>query len=83
MLQKRSTLCTLPETELIQIVYLFFHVFCDSLVLLSTDLTYSRIPGDQGGPIFFRLKDIFCGHFTNKLVQYNVYLGYKFVSDRV
>jgi hypothetical protein len=28
-------------------------------VLLSTDFTYSRVPGDQGGPIFFRLKEFF------------------------
>ncbi len=32
----------------------FFLVFCVSLVLLSTDVSYSRIPGDQGGPLFFR-----------------------------
>jgi hypothetical protein len=49
---KGSTIWTLPETVLIQIIY-FFHVFCVYSVLLSTDLTYSRIPGDQEGPIFF------------------------------
>ena len=35
-------------------LYTFFHVFCMYSVLLSTDLTYSCVPGDQGGPILFR-----------------------------
>jgi hypothetical protein len=52
------TKCTSPETILKQIVY-FFHVFCLYSVLLSTDLMYSRVPVDQGGPIFFRLETSF------------------------
>jgi hypothetical protein len=40
--------------RMIQIVYLFFHVFCMYSVLLRTDFTYSCVPGDQGGPFFFR-----------------------------
>ncbi len=40
--------------RIIQIVYLFFHVFCKYSVLLITDFTYSRVPGDQGGPNFFQ-----------------------------
>ncbi len=55
---EESTMCTSPETILIQIEY-FFHVFHVSLILLSTDLMYSRVPGDQEGPLFFRLKKIF------------------------
>ncbi len=39
--------------------------------LLSTDSRYSRVPGDQGGPIFFRHKDFFGGCFTYRLVYYN------------
>ncbi len=31
----------------------------DQFLLLSTDSTYSRVPGDKGGPIFYRLKDFF------------------------
>ncbi len=27
--------------------------------LLSTDSMYSHVPGDQGGPIFFRLQEFF------------------------
>ncbi len=30
----------------------------DHFFLLSTDSTYSNVPGDQGGPIFFR-QDVF------------------------
>jgi hypothetical protein len=48
------TICTLPGAILIQIVYLFFCVFHVYSVLLSTDFTYSRVPGNQGGPMFFR-----------------------------
>ncbi len=63
---------------------ILFHVFCVSSVLLSSDLTFSRIPGDQGGPLFFRLRILFFGGgFTYKLVYYNLYLEYKFVSKRV
>ncbi len=43
-----STICTLPETILIQIVY-FFHVFCVSLVLILLD---PHVSGVQGGAIF-------------------------------
>jgi hypothetical protein len=59
MCKKGSTIRTLSETVLIQIVYLFFHVLCMSLVHVSTDLTYSRVPQDQGGAIFLRLMDFF------------------------
>ncbi len=41
--------------------------------LLSTDSTYSRVPGDKGGPIFYRLGIFFGTHFTYKLVYYNLY----------
>ncbi len=36
--------------------------------LINTDSTYSHVPGDQGGPIFFRLKDFFQWFFlrTNR-----------------
>ncbi len=40
--------------HIIQIVYLFFHVCPMYSVLLSTDSTYSCVPGDQGGPVFFQ-----------------------------
>jgi hypothetical protein len=40
-------------------LYTFFHVFCVYFVLISTHFTYSRVPGDQGGPIFFRLQKLF------------------------
>jgi hypothetical protein len=52
------TKCTLPETVLIQIVDLFFHVFCMYSEFLSTDFIYSWVPGDQGGS-FFSDKDFF------------------------
>jgi hypothetical protein len=59
--------------HIIQIEYIFSHVFCRSLVLiqpvfhvhrvyrgsfflLSTDSTYSRIPEDKGGPLFFQTR---------------------------
>jgi hypothetical protein len=38
-------------------IYTFFHVFSMYSVLLSADFTYFRAPGDQGGPIFFRLRN--------------------------
>ncbi len=41
--------------------------------LLSTNSTYSRIPGDQGGPVFFRWI-FFGGLFMFKLEYYNLYL---------
>ncbi len=72
------TICTSPETITIQIVYIFFHLFCVSLVPHSTDLMHSHIPGDQEGPILFRLMIFFGGPFTCKLVYYILYLGYKF-----
>ncbi len=56
---KGSNICTLPGTILIQILYLFFHVFCVYSILLSTDFKYSHVPGDPGGPIFFRRKKLF------------------------
>jgi hypothetical protein len=31
--------------------------------LLSTDSTYSRVPRDKGGPIFYRLKNFFWHSF--------------------
>ncbi len=80
------TICTLPETVIIQReykLYTFFHVFLMYSVHLSTDFTYSHVPGDQGGPIFIRLMNFFGGRFTYKLVYYNLYLGYKFVSKHV
>jgi hypothetical protein len=39
-------ICILTETVFIQIVNLFFHVFCMYSVLLSTDLRYSHVPED-------------------------------------
>ncbi len=45
----------------IQIVY-FFHVFCMYSVLPSTDLAYSRVPGDQGGTFLFK-QDFFWWSF--------------------
>jgi hypothetical protein len=41
--------------------------------LLSTDSTYSRVPGDLWGPIFFRLGILFGARFMYKLVYYNLY----------
>jgi hypothetical protein len=42
--------------------------------LLSTDSTYSHVPGDQGGPIFFLdFRNFFGGHFMYKLEYYNLY----------
>jgi hypothetical protein len=38
-------------------------VFCVYSVLLSNDFTYSRVPGDQGGPIVFRLEKFFSAVF--------------------
>jgi hypothetical protein len=29
------------------------------LSLIDTDLTYTHVPGDQGGPLFFRLRNCF------------------------
>ncbi len=55
---KELTICTSPETILIQIKY-FFHVFHVSLILLSTDLMYSCVPGDQEGPLFSDLRKSF------------------------
>jgi hypothetical protein len=80
ILQIGVDICTLPE-----IVYNTnrIHFFCVSSVLLGTDLTYSHVPGDQGGPIFSDLRFFFGGHFTYKLVYYNLYFGYKFISERV
>ncbi len=43
----------------------------DHFFLLSTDSTYSRIPGDKGGQIFFRL--FFGTRFTYKMLYYNLY----------
>jgi hypothetical protein len=45
--------------RIIQIEYNFFHVFRMKTGFLSTDSTYSRIPGDHGGSFFFRLKEFF------------------------
>jgi hypothetical protein len=41
-------------------------------VLLSTDFMYSRIPGDQGGPTFFRLQIFFWRLFyiQNGILQF-------------
>jgi hypothetical protein len=33
-------------------LYTFFHVFCRYSIILSTDSTYSRVLGDQGGQVF-------------------------------
>ncbi len=41
--------------------------------LLSTDSTSSCVPGDQGGPFFFRRDFFFISHLTLKLVYYNLY----------
>ena len=50
-------------------------MFRVTFVLLSIDLTYSRIPGDQGGPLFFKLEEFFSGgRFTYKWVEYNFFL---------
>ncbi len=67
----RLTICTLPETVLMQIVY-FFHVFCRSLVLI---LPVPRVPGVQRGSIFFRLKEFFWWSFYVQigLLQFVVY----------
>ncbi len=66
-------------------LYTFSHVFRMSVVLLSTDLAYSCLPGDQGGPIFSDLrKDFFRQLFYVQIgIYYNLYLGYKFLSERV
>ncbi len=50
---------------IIQIVYLFFH----SLVLILHIPAYLEIKVDQ----FFSDKNFFDGHFTYKLVYYNLY----------
>jgi hypothetical protein len=47
-------------------------------ILLSTDFTYSHVPGDQGGPIFFRLQD-----FRGWSFYILFGIGYKFVSEHV
>ncbi len=49
-----STKRTLPGIVLYKLYTNFFHVFCVNSVLLSIDFTYFPVPGDQGGPIFFR-----------------------------
>jgi hypothetical protein len=51
-------------------------------VLLNTDFMYSNILGIKG-EFLFRLEMFFAGHFRYKLVYYNLYFGYKFVSKRV
>jgi hypothetical protein len=43
----------------IQIGYNFFHVFRIRTGLLCTDSTYSQVPGDQGGSLFFTLSEFF------------------------
>jgi hypothetical protein len=71
----------LPGIILYKLYTYFFRVFRMYSVLLSTDFMYSRIPGDQGGPIFFRLKDFFCGRFMYKLVYYNLYYMSNFTHN--
>jgi hypothetical protein len=44
----------------------------DHFFLLSTDSMYSLVPGDRGGPIFYR-QEFFGARFTYKLVYYNLY----------
>jgi hypothetical protein len=53
-------------------------IFC----LLSTDSTYSHVPGDKGGSVFFRLKFFFGTRFTYKLVYYNLYHLSDFTRNR-
>ncbi len=59
---------------------LILRVFCICRVyrglvffLLGTDSTYFRVPGDKGGPMFFRFQIFFGARFMYKLVYYNLY----------
>ncbi len=40
---------------------------------LGTDSMYSRVPGDKGGLIFFKLRIFFGARFMYKLMYYNLY----------
>ncbi len=55
----------------------------DQFFLLSTDSTYSHIPGDKGGPIFSDLQNFFGARFTYKLVYYNLYHVSNFMQNRL
>ncbi len=60
--RKGLAICPTNETVCIHIVYFLY--ICVSLTLICM---YSRIPGDQGGPLFFKLK-IFLAVIFYKLV---------------
>jgi hypothetical protein len=51
-----------------------------SSVLILRIIAYLRI---KGGHFILYLRNFYGGHFTCKLVYYNLYFGYKFVSECV
>jgi hypothetical protein len=69
--------CLKPEEYKL---YTFFHVFCLYSVLLSTDSTYSRVPGDEGGLIFFK-RDFFWWSFYVQIGL--LHFRFKIVSEHV
>ncbi len=77
--KERLIICTLPI-----IVYNTNCTLLKTFVspVLSTDLTYSRIPGDHGRPLFSDLRIVLAIVLCTNL-YYNLYLGYKIVSKLV
>ncbi len=57
---------------LILCIFCIHRVYRESIFLLSTDSTYSHVPGDKGGSIFF-VKNFFGARFKYKLVYYNLF----------
>ncbi len=51
---------------------IFSHVFCMKTGFLSTDSTYSHVPGDQGGSILFQTNGFFWRSFLYKLAYYSL-----------
>jgi hypothetical protein len=47
------------------------------LHVLSTDLTYFRIPGDQGGPLFFKLKIFWWSFYVVSWIQICIQMCWK------
>jgi hypothetical protein len=52
----------------------------DQFFLLSTDSTYSRVPGDQGGQFFFRIKNFIRRLFYVQIGVLQFVLGVQFYS---
>ncbi len=61
--------------------YAYVGFIGDQFFFLSTDSTYSRVPGDNVGPFFFR-RFFFGAHFMYKLVYYNLYYVSNFTQNR-